>query len=81
MKTLKSSTLYSHFSLDCLSSLGVADRSVIPDSRISASSHLQGYSAKEARLHSLKGWCAAKKDKKQFIQIDLGQVNTHVVSF
>ena len=81
MKTLKSSTLYSHFSLDCLASLGVADRSVIPDSRILASSHLQGYPAKEARLHSLKGWCAARKDKKQFIQVDLGQVNTHVVSF
>lgn len=59
---------------DCLSSLGVADRQVIPDDRITASSHRPGYPAKEARLHSFKGWCAARKDQKQFIQIDLAQV-------
>ena len=59
---------------DCLVSLGVTDSRVISDSRISASSHLAGYPAKEARWHSVKGWCAARKDKNQFVQIDLGQV-------
>ena len=53
----------------------MADRQVIPDARITASSHRPGYPAKEARLHSFKGWCAARKDQKQFIQIDLAQAS------
>ena len=61
--------------LDCLGSLGVADRNVIPDSRITASSNRPGYPAKEARLLSTKGWCAIQSDKSQFVQIDLGQVS------
>ncbi|XP_029206895.2 uncharacterized protein LOC114970596 isoform X2 [Acropora millepora] len=59
---------------DCLGSLGVADRNVIPDSRITASSNRPGYPAKEARLLSTKGWCAIQNDKNQFVQIDFGQV-------
>lgn len=54
--------------------MGVPDSRSVPDSRISASSSLPGYPANEARLNSAKGWCAAKKDKKQFVQVDLGQV-------
>lgn len=59
---------------DCLLSLGVADNQSVPDNRISASSSLPGYPANEARLNSARGWCAAKKDKNQFVQIDLGKV-------
>ncbi|XP_020611781.1 disintegrin and metalloproteinase domain-containing protein 8-like isoform X2 [Orbicella faveolata] len=58
---------------DCLLSLGVADNQSVPDNRISASSSLPGYPANEARLNSARGWCAAKKDKNQFVQIDLGK--------
>ena len=59
---------------DCLLSLGVADSRVVPDNRIKVSSNLPGYPANEARLNSAKGWCAAKRDKNQFVQVDLGQV-------
>ena len=59
---------------DCLLSLGVADSQSVPNNRISASSSLPGYPANEARLNSARGWCAAKQDKNQFVQIDLGKV-------
>ncbi|KAJ7312352.1 hypothetical protein OS493_039750, partial [Desmophyllum pertusum] len=58
----------------CLLPLGVADSRVIPDNSITVSSNLPGYPANEARLNSVQGWCASeKRQKNQFVQIDLGQ--------
>lgn len=64
---------------DCLLSLGVTDSRSVPDNRITASSSLPGYPANEARLNSARGWCAAEKDKNQFVQIDFGKVRMNFI--
>ncbi|KAK3727870.1 hypothetical protein QZH41_010595 [Actinostola sp. cb2023] len=68
---------------DCLTAVGLEDRR-IPDNQLSASSHWNDHVASNARLNNkfktvdLKpvwgGWCTDKKNKHQYLQIDLGHV-------
>ncbi|KAJ7394604.1 metalloendopeptidase [Desmophyllum pertusum] len=66
---------------DCLLSLGVTDSRVIPDNSITVSSNLPGYPANEARLNSVKGWCAAKKDKTSLSRLTWGRLKSYQPSF
>ena len=46
----------------------------IKDSQITASSSRPADLPQYGRLHNGKFWCAAKKSKNEYFQVDLGQV-------
>jgi hypothetical protein len=57
--------------------VGIADSSIIPDNRFTATSHYDaGYAPKNARLNgAARGWGPkTKTDAIDYLQIDLGEV-------
>ena len=61
--------------IDCAERLGM-ENGYIKDSQITASSYrLPDELPKYARLNNKKYWCAKEKSKKEYLQVDLGQVN------
>ncbi|KAK3716433.1 hypothetical protein QZH41_016842, partial [Actinostola sp. cb2023] len=60
---------------DCVIPLGIRSKR-IPDSSMTASSSLSGNLPHYARLHNSKYWCAAEKKKSEYLQIDLGKMQT-----
>ena len=59
---------------DCVHRLGMENGN-IRDIQITASSSRPGDLPEYGRLNNDKYWCAAKKSKKEYFQVDLGQVN------
>ena len=53
----------------------------IKDNQITASSSRSGDLPYFGRLHNKKYWCANKKNKNEYFQVDLGQVRTVCNSF
>ena len=47
----------------------------IKDDQITASSSRPADLPQYGRLHNKKYWCAAKKSKNEYFQVDLGQVS------
>lgn len=60
---------------DCVHRLGM-ENGDIRDIQITASSSRPGDLPEYGRLNNDKYWCAAKKSKKEYFQVDLGQVKT-----
>ena len=62
------------------SSVGVADRNIIPDSRITASTFLSSYFPYYGRLHENRGnggWCTrTSSDRTDYLQVDMGTVRS-----
>ena len=61
------------------SSVGVADRNIIPDSRMTAStSNIDSYYPYYGRLHENRGnggWCTkTTSDRTDYLQVDMGAV-------
>ncbi|XP_031554823.1 coagulation factor V-like [Actinia tenebrosa] len=66
-----------HDVIGCQNSpVGIADRSIIPDDRFTASSYYNArYTPKNARLNGAKGWAPkTTTDPNDYLQIDLGEV-------
>ena len=59
--------------LDCEVPLGLSSGR-IPDGQITASSYRESLFPYYARLNSDTAWCSKKDNKRQYIQIDLGEV-------
>ncbi|KAK3716436.1 hypothetical protein QZH41_016844, partial [Actinostola sp. cb2023] len=60
---------------DCIIPFGIRSK-IIPDSSMTASSSRRGDLPHYARLHNSKYWCAAEKKKSEYLQIDLGKIQT-----
>ncbi|KAK3716434.1 hypothetical protein QZH41_016845, partial [Actinostola sp. cb2023] len=60
---------------DCVIPFGIRSKR-IPDSSMTASSSRRGDLPQYARLHNSKYWCAAEKKKSEYLQIDLGKMQT-----
>ena len=63
------------------SSVGVADRNIIPDSRMTASTfHASSYYPYYGRLHENRGdggWCTkTASDRTDYLQVDMGSVRS-----
>ena len=52
----------------------------ILDNQITASSHRPGELPQYGRLNNNKYWCAGKKSKDEYFQVDLGQVSWKIGS-
>ncbi|KAL9951076.1 hypothetical protein ACROYT_G043672 [Oculina patagonica] len=60
---------------ECVEPLGMQNGD-IKDNQITATSSRSADLPHYGRLHNNKYWCAAKKSKNEYIQVDLGQVKT-----
>ena len=63
------------------SSVGVADRNIIPDSRMTASTFYSSYYPYYGRLHENSGgaggWCTkTTSDRTDYLQVDMGTVRS-----
>ena len=62
------------------SSVGVADRNIIPDARITASTFLRSDYPYYGRLHENRGrggWCTkTKSDRTDYLEVDMGTVRS-----
>jgi len=55
--------------------IGVADKNVIPDASLTATSTISGYEATGARLDSAFAWKpSTNSDASDYLQVDLGKV-------
>ena len=65
----------------CSQSVGVADKNIIPDSRMTASTFFDNrYYPYYGRLHENRGnggWCTkTKSDRTDYLQVDMGAVRS-----
>ncbi len=60
---------------ECVEPLGMQNGD-IKDNQITATSSRSADLPHYGRLHNKKYWCAAKKSKDEYIQVDLGKVRT-----
>ncbi len=60
--------------VECVEPLGMQNGD-IKDNQITATSSRSADLPHYGRLHNNKYWCAAKKSKNEYIQVDLGQVS------
>ena len=73
-------TVISHsyrFSVSVCSPVGVADRNIIPDSNMNASSYYDSrYLPQYGRLNDTRGlgWCPKTMEEASYLQIDLGTI-------
>ena len=64
---------------DCVDRLGMESGDIL-DNQITASSHRPGELPQYGRLNNDKYWCAGKKSKDEYFQVDLGQVSWKIGS-
>jgi len=77
----KISTILSHsFFFSVCESVGVADRNIIPDARMTASTYSTYYYPYYGRLNEQRGrvaWCAkTSSDRTDYLQVDIGAVHS-----
>ena len=66
--------------IECIEQLGMQNGG-IKDNQITATSSRPADLPHYGRLHNNKYWCAAKKSKNEYLQVDLGQVRKGIRVF